>query len=341
MPCIAETQLPATSQEIQYMGRVARSENSVQLAYPGIQLTLRFTGQSVTLNGEVLGEDSYFNAYIDGVRLPRVDLSSGEFHYTFKHYLDPAQPHLLRLVRRDETWHGIVKLDSVTVADDGQLMEPPALPERRMICVGDSITCGALADLIPPETLDHSVWNAERSYGWHLAKQFDAQLNLVSYGGRGLIRDWQGSHEPSTGPQFFERTLPDDPSSQWDHSGYQPDLVTICLGTNDFNQGIPERNEFVGAYVRFVERIHQVHPQAKVLLISGPWFGDGDPKKAALNGYIDEVVAHFEDAGEPFVNRHFFSVTYPGTELDSHPVAMQHKAMAADIARTIHTWLGW
>ena len=338
---MAQQTIPASSPDIQYMGRVARSGDSVQLAYSGIETRVAFTGPSLTIRGVVHGQAAYFNASIDGVDLPRVDLASGPFEYTFKHYLPAALPHTLRLVRRNESWHGIVEIASFQTGEGGSVLPSPPPLARKILSIGDSITVGEKVDLIPPETVGFHTWNAERGYPWLIAKDFEAQINIVAYGGRGLIRDWQGLETSTTAPQFFERTLPDDASSAWDHAAYQPDLVTICLGTNDFSQGIPERAKFVEAYIRFVDRIHAVHPEAKVLIISGPWFGEGDPKRAALNAYIDAVVAHYGERGTSFVNRHFFSGTYPGSELDAHPHALQHRAMATDIGQTINQWLGW
>ncbi|EDY83996.1 GDSL-like lipase/acylhydrolase domain protein [Verrucomicrobiia bacterium DG1235] len=337
----AETTLPSTSPNIQYTGRTAIDGDSTRLAFPGSMVEIAFSGPSLTLNGSVDGSASHLNASIDGVDLPRVDLESGQFNYTFKHYLDPAQPHALRLVRRNESWNGVLKIDSITLADEGELLAPPTRPSRSILCIGDSITCGEKSDLIPPETIGLHTWNAERSYGWMLAKDFDAQIHLVSCGGRGLIRDWQGLSEAPTAPVFFERALPDDSTSVWDHQSYQPDLITICLGTNDFSQGIPEKEAFVSAYIKFVARIHELHPEARVLLISGPWFGEGDPKKEALNAYINETVDHFNELGQSFARAHFFTATYPGSELDAHPNALQHRAMATDIGQTIVDWLKW
>lgn len=323
------------------MGRVAEEKGERLFGYPGAMMQVRFTGASLTLHGSLDGSKAYFNASIDGVELPMVELSPGPFSYTLAHYLDPDQPHTLRLVRRNETWHGIVRLASLSLSGDGRLLEPPALPERRILCIGDSITSGEKVDLIPPVEPGFHTWNAQRSYGWMLAQDYDSQVHLVSYGGRGLTRDWQGRTETATAPQFFERALPDHEDSSWDHASYHPDLVTICLGTNDFSQGIPERETFVDAYVALVERIYEVHPQAKALLVSGPWFGHDDPKRKALNAYIDETVEHFEQQGFDFVKRHFFTETYPGTPLDAHPVATQHRAMADDIGSTVSDWLGW
>lgn len=340
--------VPASSPEIRYTGRTAADGESVTIAYPGVEIVIEFTGSSLGLKGKILESDdedressSHYNVTLDGEPLPRLDLYSGKFAKAIVAGLNPNELHTLRLVRRSESWIGVTRLDAVLLDYGAKLVAPTNPYERNIISIGDSITCGEKADLFPYVENGPVSWNAENSYAWQIAKNFNAAPHLVSYGGRGLIRDWQGLIEPATGPQLFERALPDEEDAPWDHSQFTPDLVTICLGTNDFSQGIPKRDAFVPTYVRFVKRIHEVHPNAKILLISGPWFGDDDPKKEALNRYILETIELAQDEGQDFVNHHFFDTTYPGTERDAHPIAPQHKAMAKDVSRTITDWLGW
>ncbi|MDQ8204606.1 GDSL-type esterase/lipase family protein [Pelagicoccus sp. SDUM812003] len=332
---------PAASPEIRYSGRVATEDGSAVMGFPGIETVIRFTGSSIALSGATLGQSAHFNVTLDGESLPRLDLPSGSFDVEIASGLDAKAEHELRLVRRSESWIGVARFDSVTLSESGKLLPAPPTPSRKLICIGDSITCGEKADLYGYVENGPVAWNAEKSYGWRLAKRFNAEAHLVSYGGRGLIRDWQGLSEPATGPQLFERVLPDNESLQWNHDRFSPDLVTVCLGTNDFSQGIPEREHFVSAYVAFVRRIHEVHPNARILLISSPWFGDGDPKKEALNSYIEETIATVSADGSDYASHHFFDTTYPGTKRDAHPISPQHRAMAEDISRTLSQWLGW
>jgi hypothetical protein len=43
-----------------------------------------------------------------------------------------------------------------------------------------------------------------------LARALDAQVHLVSYGGRGLLRDWQGKTDVLNAPQFFQLTIAEE-----------------------------------------------------------------------------------------------------------------------------------
>lgn len=340
----ASTEVPASSSAIHYTGRVLVEGDSATLGYPGIEVIVNFKGSSIGVSGEVLGGNSHYNVSIDGEQLPRLDLTSGAFSLSIATGLVGEGTHTLRLVRRSESWVGQTRFDSFSLSSNGNIHPADNNSNHRILCIGDSITCGEKTDLdIGYVEVDSTAWNAERSYGWFLAKDFDSDVNIVSYGGKGLIRDWQGKTTEVTAPQFFERTLPDAQDKSWNHSSYSPDLVTICLGTNDFSQGIVERDVFVPAYVAFVKRIHEVHPEAKVLLVASPWFGAGDDeeKKAALNGYILETIETVNKDGEAYANHHFFDATYRGTTRDLHPTGRQHRAMADHIGETLREWLSW
>jgi lysophospholipase L1-like esterase len=128
-----------------------------------------------------------------------------------------------------------------------------------------------------------------------LGRKLGAEVHLVCYGGRGLIRDWQGRVSVANAPQFFERALPDDPNSPWDHSCWVPDVVTVMLGTNDFHPGIPEERTYVDALLGFVRRLRETAASAPVVLCESPLFGaredNGDrAKREALRHYLRQAV---------------------------------------------------
>lgn len=336
----AENVLPATSQEIQYIGRCVFEDDSATLAFPGQRITVAFEGTSISFAGTVLHGGAFFNANIDGKELARVDLKEGGFARELASGLSRNESHLLTLTRRNESWQGVVRIEAFTLSSDGSLLAAPDAPKRKILCIGDSITCGEAADLIPPATPGIHNENAEAAYGWQLGKDFGAQVNLVSYGGKGLTRDWQGLTTEVTAPQFFERALPDSPEPKWDHSRFAPDLVIIALGTNDFGQGIPDEAQWVEAYIAFLKRIREVHPDTPTLLLSGPTFGEGDINRITLERYLSKAVEGATEIGIEKVRTHFLAA-YPGGALDEHPDAPQHRQMADEIGETIERWLGW
>lgn len=323
-------------------GRASRHGEQLRMAYPGIEIRVRFRGAAIRLTGEVLDGDSWFNVWIDGEPRPHMHFPKGAIEWTIATNLDPEAEHVLRLIRRNEAWQGVVQLAGFSLPEGGEFLEAAPARERRILAIGDSITCGDRAEFMPPYGAEggHTT-NAEAGYAWQLAKRFQADLQLVSYGGKGIVRDWSGDRSQLRAEEFFERSLPDDPSSRWDHARFSPELVMICLGTNDFAEGILDEEEYVPAYVRLVERVHEIHPEAKVLLISSPMLGNYAPEKnEALERYLDAVKAHFDGEGKRFVSVHRIRPA-AGSIWDAHPTAPQHAAMAEELVDPVASLTGW
>lgn len=332
---------------VRIQGRVAVPEEGGRLLeYPGVEIEVRFRGRELRLEGVGVSGENWFNVTLDGAERPILGLPRGPFEVILAEGLDPETPHLLRMVRRNEAWQGRVRLDRFEV-EDGGFLPPPPLPSRKLMVIGDSITCGQGVDWIPPDAIEgnHNA-NAEGTYGWLLAKIFGTQIQFVSYGGKGLIRDWEGKTDVVRAPQFFERTSPDAPDSSWDHDRYHPDLVIVMLGTNDFSRGVLPVDTYASAYVSFIERIRAVHPETKVLLVSSPIFEgepdeDGSPGKGAvLEACLRETVKRLEAQGADYVAMAIVG-HYPGTEWDAHPIAPQHRRIAADLMGPIEQLTGW
>jgi len=254
-------------------------------------------------------------------------------------------PHQVDIVHRTETWQGIVNVKRFVLPEGGSLLAPKPWPERRLMLIGDSVTSGEGVGRSAACSSDKAAGaNAHDSYGMRLARSLGAQVHLVSYGGRGLVRDWQGKSDVLNAPQFFQLTIAEDsPKVLWNHATYRPDVVIVSLGTNDFNLALgapPEREDYVGTYVAFVKAIRGVYPDARVLLTEGAMLNDKDaarPQKATLRSYLEDVVRQLEGDNVRFVP----SNHYPGDACDAHPTGEQHAAMAADLEPAVRELMAW
>jgi lysophospholipase L1-like esterase len=227
-----------------------------------------------------------------------------------------------------------------------KLLTPPAWPERRLMFIGDSVTSGECVERFPPENISTpQAANAARSFGMLLGRWLHAQVHLVSYGGRGIMRDWQGKTDVANAPQFFQRSLPDDPGSQWDHASYVPDVIIVSLGQNDFSKDLVDEAVYTKAYDDFVGEIRAAYPRAALVLAEVWLFGDtpGTPdrvKRDRLQRVVAAVVARRHAAGDQRIAEgpvHY----YPGTSTNAHPVAFQHEQIAGDLLGPIRALTGW
>jgi lysophospholipase L1-like esterase len=243
-------------------------------------------------------------------------------------------PHRVELVHRTETWLGVVSI--ARFATDGRFEAPPPLPSRKMLVLGDSVTCGANMERPGSDRNNPEWWNARLSYGMLAARALDAQVQLVCYGGRGLVRSYNGKTDEAQLPAFYGMAIADAAHPEaWDPAGYAPDLILVAIGTNDFTPGIPEHASYVAAYEGFVRTLLRQHPQARIALTEGAIL-NGE-KKAALRSYLEETVAR---VGSPRV-RLTPSEHHPGDAQDAHPTTSQHAAMADELAPQLRRLMGW
>jgi hypothetical protein len=334
----------ASDPNVLVMGRVERANGKLRIGYPGVTLRLRFEGNALALRAESTGESSRLEVRVD-TQTPRIlPVKRGDSELTLAENL-PKGVHSLELVHRTETWQGIVTISGFRLDPAAHLLPPEPWPARRLLLIGDSVTCGEAVERSPDCQKNSDWWNPSRSYGMLLARSLGAQCHLVCYGGRGLIRDWQGRRDTLNAPQFFELAVPDParPAS-WKHERYVPDVVLVSLGTNDFNLALgalPEREEYVAAYVAFVKRIRVSYPDAQVLLTEGAMVNDevdpNRPQKRTLREYLAETVRRVADAKVQVIeSRH-----YPGDRCDAHPTGDQHQAMARDLEPEVRRVAGW
>lgn len=333
------TEWAANDPRVSYEGRCATGPgNEVRLGFPGVTLRARVHAASLRVRIHASSNDVFFRVGVDGGPLRRVRLQQGDNWLPLFSDL-PVADHTVELVRITESWQGVCEIQGLEAAN-GTLLAPPPLPARKLEFIGDSITCGEGVVPTGDGRTAADRTDATATYAMKLAQRLGAQCELVSYGGRGILRDWQGGRNTNNAPQFYELALPDDPTAKWDPRQYVPDAIGICLGTNDFNQGVPDENDFVNAFVEFIHVLQRDAPNAQIILIDSPILTDGEhavPKRTVCSAYLDEVV---RKVNSPQV-RHAAVKHYPGSPGDGHPLAASHTAMADELEPVFRAALGW
>jgi hypothetical protein len=99
--------------------------------------------------------------------------------------------------------------------------------------------------------------------------------------------------------------------------------------------GIPEREQYVQAYVTLVRMLLQDHPQAQIMLTEGGMLHD--EKQAALRSYIAETVSL---VGNPRVHA-IASTSYPGDAIDAHPTKEQSISIANNLLPQVRAVMRW
>jgi lysophospholipase L1-like esterase len=328
-----------TDPRIQIIGRTDASDPMrPRLAYPGTTVRFRLRGSAAGLSLETDSAASYLETIVDGGEPQIVAVSKGASEISLAGGLD-AGLHTIEVVKRTETWQGILTLVGIRISKPGALLDPTPLPHRKLLFIGDSVTCGAGVDNYPQcQTANNRSSNAYDSYGMVLGRRLDAQVHLVCYGGRGVWRDYRGLRDILNAPQFFHYSVPsDDPKQRaaWSDTRWVPNTIVVSLGTNDFNlqkkDPLPP-GEFVDTYVSFLRELILRYPTAIVFATQGSIVTD-----PLLSQYTREAVARVADDRVRWVeSRH-----YPGSQCDAHPDKPQHARIADDLEPALRGALNW
>ena len=341
------TRIAARDPRIAIMGRVSFDPaGGARMGFPGTVIRFAYRGPAPTLLLTATTDDCHFDLAVNGWPPAAIRLKAGLNALELPSGSAPGNGYVVEVIRRTESWQGVATFQGIDLPPTAELLPPPDWPARRLLFIGDSMTCGQYIERLPPENdATARTSHAGRSFGMVLGRMLGAQVHLVSYGGRGVIRDWEGKTETGTALQFFERTLPDEPESRWDHATYTPDVVVICLGQNDLSSGLPDEGDFRRAYADLVARIRAVHPGAGIVLAESAMHGE-DPgsddaaRRAFLRRTLEWLVERRRAVGDTRVV--FAPVRKaPGTVLDSHPVAFQHEQIAGQLLAPIRQLTGW
>jgi lysophospholipase L1-like esterase len=320
----------------------ARNPKQPRLGYPGTGLIVRFQGSSLSLHLASDSDKSALTVVIDHGDPALQLLRKGEQNIVLAAGLD-AGTHTAEVYKRTETWQGIVSLLDLALPAGGALLPPSPQPVRKLMFVGDSVTCGAGVENNSTCTDDpaHPANDVYDSYGMELGRRVDAQTHLVCYGGRGVERDYRGlgiADNVLNASQFLDLSIPADENSNrapWDFHSWTPDVIFVSLGTNDLNlqKTKPlDANAFVEDYAWLLRTLRSHYPLAAIFATEGAIVID-----PLLRKYIQDAVAKTGDARIQWVQ----ATHYPGNGCDGHPTKAQHLHMADDIEPVLRKALSW
>lgn len=327
--------IPASDSHITIMGRThANTDKSVLLGYPGVSFFLEAEGTQLSVDIKSNNGNSWIDVIVDEQTAKVIKIGNQLQNVELFSFAESGK-HKVRVTHRSENWHGNITVTAFTLKGK-RFLPAPKLPKRKILVLGDSVTCGEAIDRVAGEAKHTGWWNARESYGALTAATVNAQAHLVCWGGRGLIRSWNGKTDEQNLPDFYEYAVGDnDKSLQWDHTQYQPDIIVSAIGTNDFSSGIPDRETYVSTYVKFIQKLRGNHPQAEIILIEGSILNGEN--KIALVDYLAETVKRVND---PNVHQGK-SNHYPGDASDAHPTKEQHALMAKELTEQIQQLMGW
>jgi len=241
-------------------------------------------------------------------------------------------PHDLLIWRNTEASIGITQFTALSnLGAGGALSAPAGSPNKRIEVVGDSLSVGAGVEgnAACPGGID-AFTNNYLAYGSVAARAVGADVVTIAWSGIGVYRNYDGSMT-DTMPMRYPFAIPND-GTAWDFSLYQPDVVVINLGTNDFGSGDPG-TPYETAYAGFVQAIRAKYAKAYFILID--MYGGNRLTR------INDVVAALKTAGESKVESLSVSSAQNSLGCNQHPNVAGQAAMGAVLAARLTSLMGW
>ena len=338
----SSTVIPASDPNIQYYGRWDFSSSSAPThSWPGVYIFARFEGTSIGITTN--DNFSYYNVLID-------DTIFVDFHgsvssvssYTLKTGLTDAAHTILVTLRNETNW---TKFSfNGFILDDGKaLLPPPDEPAKKIEFIGDSYTCASGNLWDSTSAAPSGDWtDLYEGFPALIARHYGAQYTVTAHSGYGLVLDYQGNYSNNL-PSIFGSTVSYATTPSWDFSKWQPNLVVVCLGLNDYNGWggytsgtISEENTdiFKQSYHDFISRIMDVYPHAQILAVAAnglTW----------LQNTISQIVSEENAAGHTNVHYSFFPYYDGGYVNAGHPNVATHLRIADTLIATIDTINAW
>jgi lysophospholipase L1-like esterase len=152
---------------------------------------------------------------------------------------------------------------------------------------------------------------------------------------------------------FFERTYgpsnkqnaPAEDNPLWSLEQWQPDLLVVALGTNDFSEQYPhiEQAAYVSKHQAFLRTLRGHYPQTEIICLAP--FKPGAPWDEARS-YIAASVAQSGDAHIHAVDPTTPAawLTFPDDYVNGdpfHPNIAGHEKIASELAAVAKAALGW
>lgn len=325
-----------TNENITYIGRFLKEESgAVSFSWSSSKIAFDTTSTEIYLELESTDEPIYYNVFIDGEKATDFKVENGK-HIVTIDLEEVVKRRSILIERRVELFPGTAKIHKLYL-NNGEILPYSNLKDRYIEFVGDSLTCGyGIHSKSADEPFSPATEDSSEAHAATAAKLLDSDYSLISFSGKGVYRDYGMSTVEPMG--FYYPLITRYPKREWGFSGRKPDLVVINLGTNDFGQGIPPKEDFIKAYLNLINDINRLNGGIKILLVCG----HSENNREENISFIEEV---FNKAKNDSFNVSFFVMPHIDQTLpmgsDSHPGFQQQKIAGEHLSKDIKRVMGW
>ena len=339
-----ETDVPASDARIQYVGRVNFTNPEAPLfTYPGVQIIAGFEGTSIRMKAKP--KSAFYMAQIDNQEPFKVDFYQQEDTVLLLAEGLPEGKHTVKLMHVTEGYELRPEFYGFILDPGKDLTEAPALPQRKIEFIGNSITCGfGVEATVGTAPFAYETENHYYSFASLTARALEAQYLVVARSGIGIFRNYNGPYDGNPAiamPALYDYTNFDDTTQVWDSNRFKPDVVCVNLGTNDTSAGRYNKTKLREAYASFLQNLRDLYPEAKIVMMSGCMLSGQRMKDVA--DAQDAVVATANRRGDKQVFRFTFTPQDGslGYGASYHPSMQQQEKMANELTPFLRELMGW
>ncbi|MBX3192298.1 MAG: hypothetical protein KF819_35235 [Labilithrix sp.] len=352
----AAAEVPA----VRFIGRFDTTDPAgPKVAWPGAQIVARFTGTEVKVTlAETAGgfptDRSHWDVSIDGTIDPTpLALTLGQATYTLASGLG-AGMHTVELYKRSEAKAGVTQFLGFEFPS-GQLRPPPPARTRRIEFLGDSNANGYGIEGVAPCDYTSATQNERKTFGALTAASLMADHHNLAYSGVGVSLNYVRT-DPNVMEVVYDRALPDSAGNANDFTKFNPDVVWVTLGGNDWDgedaaNPTPPAN-FQAKYADLVTVLRARRPNAHIVCAVGASLNDFYPQNMAnnYNAYtnaknaITAVVNARVAGGDNKIYVYDYTpraVPADRTGCHSHFNAAKHASLATETVAFIKSKTGW
>ena len=322
---------------INYYGRVDFSTPEKPVYnWSGVIIEAAFPGPTIGMN--IDHSNSFYDIEIDGKPDTTISVGSKK-QFIFKKNLS-KELHTVRIILRSEDHYTLGTFLGLYLADGKKLASAPPKPSRKIEFIGDSYTAGYGIESTSRSCSEqelHRNTNVNKTFAMRVTKAFHAQSQILAWSGAGVVRNYgepaKRSAEPY--PTYYDLLLGKGSTKKWDFKQWTPDLVVICLGTNDYSTDPqPDDSMYIGDYHKLIARIIGNYPDAAIACVA--------TDDATIIKKVKTVVT--EENGS-LAHTQVFGAGFPKTmELtgcDWHPSLTDNKNISALLIDTVMKRLDW
>lgn len=323
-------------------GRVVVDGRSVTYSWPGVYLEGRFRGTGV---GIILNDaNNDYDVSIDGSTVDTL-VTPGQTTHWIKGLRNGV--HQVRLMKRTESPWAAGAFGGFVAVPGSAILPRARARDRQIEFIGDSYTAGygnmsATRDCTSDEV--NRTTNADLGFGARTAQRLNADYQVNAFSGRGMVRNYNGGEPGTDYRTYYDRALLNVEGDVWKKPRtWQPQLVVVGLGINDFSTAInpgeqwtPDtlRAAYRSAYHGFIDKLRARYGSRTTIVVSATYVSDA-PVFAEI---AEQIVGERNAQGDSRVRYWYYDsagLDYGGCHW--HPSLADHRVIADRLGEFIAT----